>query len=631
MSRRADLARRTAYSVLSALGVLVVAALVLFTFSKATAKVPFGTASVWAYVGVVAALLTVVAALATAIQIAARHWDRTIARWILAAPLAVLVVAGVALTQPPLPMPVEFTEPQLPTTPQDVVILMDPSDPYVRFLTSQARTSPSKIAPKALHSWGTDVAFGLAVLNVRGSDTAWTLVSRPTLDRTATLKALASIRPTSKQPGAGSLDRALIDLADRRTPRARWRPGSAHTIAFVTNALPSQEPSSRALAELAQPEAIRRPSVSIWYLQKASSPLYGKWLAWTRRAGGNLGSYTGRSIFDEVAQLSLNRYYFQDFLLAEQYRPYLKFDRRERFRPLDVTKFIATEKPKLCRPRAFRPDDCERIESAPLLQGKDGFLRLGGEQQGGRDLPTDDRSSPQRMYYRVSRSGDIVNIEYWWFFRYNVSPVLGDYMCLAGLSIAEGSCFDHQGDWEGITVSLVNKDGAGTKGGFVSYTGHGWPGYRYRWETLRGQGSTAKGTHPVVYVAFGSHASYPKRCPRHCFQLDFRHPLAGFHVPLPDGQHDGTEDWQLNNAIGFFCGCLEELPSAFDGRPVSWNAFRGQWGAPACTFVLKSCTRSLGPPSPAHQPRFSDPLMSVWAAVEKPNGLVGQSLTPVRS
>jgi hypothetical protein len=631
MAGRSDVARKTAFSVGSALAVLFAGLLVLFVFAKATAEMHFGTASFWAYVGLGAALFTVVVAIATALQVIARQWGRAVARWMLVLPVAVLVAVGAGLTQQPLPVPVEFTEAPLPTTPQDVVILVDPSDPYVTALAERARSSPSEIAPSEVHSWGTDVAFGLAVLNGRAGGTAWSLVSRPTTDRAETLRALASVRPTSSAPERATLDRALFELADRNTPRIPWRKGSAHTIALVVNALPPQEPSGDALARLAQPAAIRRPSVSVWYRQKAQSAVYGKWLAWTRNAGGNLGSDTGRSMFDDVAQLSLNRYYFQDFLLAEQYRPHLKFDGHERFRPLDVTKFIAKEKPRLCRPRAFRPDDCEKVDSAPRLHGKDGYLRLGGEQRGGRDLPADDRNSPQRMYYRVSRSGVMVNIEYWWFFRYNVSPVFGDYMCLAGLSLAEGSCFDHQGDWEGITVSLVNKDGAGTSGGFVSYTGHGWPGYRYGWETLRGMGSIAKDTHPVVYVAFGSHASYPQRCRRHCTQLDFRHPIAGFHVPLPDGQHDGGADWPLNKGIGLFCGCLEELPAAFDGRPVSWNAFRGQWGAPACTFVLKSCTRSLGPPSPAHQPRFSDPLMSVWAAAEEPNGLVGQSLAPMSS
>ena len=639
MTRKAELARRTAFSVGSALAVLLAAVAVLFVFSKATAEISFGSASLWAHVGVVAALLTVVAAVATAIQVGARHWNRRIARWILAAPIAVLVAVGVALTQPPLPMPVEFTEPSLPMTPQDVLILIDPSDPYARYLIASARVNASEIAPNAMHSWGTDVAFGLAVLNGRGGRAPWSLISRPTTDRSETLRALGSIGSSSR-PATASLDRALFEIADRENPQVPWRKGSERTIAFVTYALPtdpelgrasSRNVSDAALGRLAQPAENRRPSLTVWYREKPPDDLYGKWLAWTRRAGGNLARDTGRTVFDDVAQFSLNRYYFEDFLLAEQYRPHLKFDSEERFRPLDVTKFIARKKPKLCTPRAFRPDRCDPITSAPLLHGKDGYLRLGGEQRGGRDLPADDRNSPQRMYYRVTRSGDFVNIEYWWFFRYNVSPVLGDYMCLAGLSVAEGSCFDHQGDWEGVTVSLVNTEGAGTQGGFVSYTGHGWPGYRYSWETLRGRQGIAQNTHPVVYVAFGSHASYPAPCQRRCTQLDFRHNLVGFDIRLPDGAHDGDVDWAANNALGFFCGCLEELPATFDGRPVSWNAFRGQWGAPACTFVLKSCTRSLGPPSPAHQLRFSDPLMSVWASVEAKRGLSGHSLTPMTS
>ena len=81
----------------------------------------------------------------------------------------------------------------------------------------------------------------------------------------------------------------------------------------------------------------------------------------------------------------------------------------------------------------------------------------------------------------------------------------------------------------------------------VTYYGHDW-GYRFAWQHLEAIQSTS-GDHAHVYVAFGSHASYPAKCEKtglKCKQFDFKK----YGQVLPDGRHDGEMRWYENLAVG---------------------------------------------------------------------------------
>ena len=611
---------------------LLLGGLILFTFSQVIADIPFGDGLVWANIGLLAALVTTVITLATAIQIGARRWGKKLTRSVLLAPVAGVILIVVLLSLPSPPTPVAFTEPFLPGRPHDIVVLVDPSDPAVRTLVRQASTEPDVIAPESVPLWGIDVAFGLAVLNPPGADAAWSLVLSPTPDYGRVVQGFAGLAPSAAARTSTSLALAFRDLAAPAGGRVTWREGATRTIAFVTPTLPAQVEQhggvwDAALAELGRSEVLRpdhprRSSLSVLY-DRATGTAGERWRTWTEEAAGNVAARTpGFTLFDDVAFKSLNRFFFDDISLGFTYRPRLKLHSDERFLPLNVDDFVARTKPQLCQPRQFSHDPCKTYSSAPLLYKQDGYLKLGGERRGGEDLPADPPDAKQLIYYTVTRKPGSVTIEYWWFFRYNASPVWDGVMCLAGLSVLERSCFDHQGDWEGISITLKPQRGAPPRPSFVSFYGHNWPGYRYRWKTLQRWNSIAERTHPVVYVAKGSHASYPRPCPTGCRQQDFRFSVAGIDVPLPDGEHDGLKDAPPKGCI-----CLSLLPVDFDGRPATWNAFRGNWGAPLCTFVLKACTRSLGPPSPAFQPRYGRPHRTVWASVEAP-ALTGSEPAP---
>jgi hypothetical protein len=637
MSRSARAARDVALTVTSVLAVLALGFLALFLFALLTTFLPFGSAYIWANVGVVVAILVAVATLVVATEVGGRRLGKRVRRTASLTTVAGLVVIGIILTQSPTPVVVPFTELFVPRAPHDVLVLMDPNDPWNRDRVDVARSNPKSLAPVAVNGWGTDVAFGIAVLRPPGSASPWSLVLEPTTDYARVVAALASVRPNAGGSAIRSLGPALREIAAPDLNRARWRSATPHTVVLATGELPdkaellgpgdsSSETWERTLQLLGRSALPRFPRSTFSVLwdpetnpKETTTEL---WRSWTRHANGNAAEPQDvGTFFDDAAYASLNRFFTQDFELAMRFRPHLRFDSRERFRPLDVDSFLKEEQPELCTPVQLHQDECTEpsLSNLHLAENSGGYLQLGGDERTGRDLQSDDPGSLKRLgsfgkiYYKITRREGRAYIEYWWFFRFNESPAYADYMCLAGLSIASGSCFDHQGDWEGITVSVIDTD-RGNRDAFVTYTGHNWPGgYRYHWKDLQKWGSVADGTHPVVYVARGSHASYPVECPSDCTQLDFRVEIGPREVKIPDGDHDGAKEWPPNAVTGnAFCGCLQPLPLTFDGRPVGWLAFRGQWGSAACTYVLKACTRTLGPHSPAYQARYGKPFESSW-------------------
>jgi hypothetical protein len=666
MSRAPRLARNIAISATSVLLVLLGGFVVLFAFALLTTVVPFGSAYVWANIGVIVSLAVVVLTLVVAIEVVARRWGKRVARTASIPVVAGLLVVGIVLTQKPPPPVQPFTAFFLRQAPHDVLLLVDPNDPTVRGLINGVRSSPKEWEPTEVGTWGTNVRIGVAVLRPPGIGAPWRLVHPPTSDYGDLFVALGSIEPNPGGRATRSIGPALSQLAPRRGGGLPWSKRRPHTIVLVVGKLPTEaelvgrtgftaDDWDRTLDVIARSATggLKRSGLSvIWDPTVAQTAQAEKrWRTWAWTARGNAGE-PEMGFFDFAAFASLNRYFKQDRELALTYRPHLLFDSEERFRPKDVTRFLAEEQPNLCEPEQLRRDDCpskrveglikelvvrqggEYNENDPSyvlyrlhLANKKSYFELGGDERTGRDLEPDDRGSLERkgslgkIYYRVTRHGDRAYIEYWWFFRFNESPVYADYMCLAGLSIASGSCFDHQGDWEGITVSVPDKEDAKPEEALVTYTGHHWPGYTYKWPDLVGLGSVADGTHPRVYVANGSHASYPTPCDADCTQLDYRIKIGRWkfkwELEVPDGAHDGTKPWPPNaRGSNENCACLEPLPVDFSGRPAHWLKYQGKWGSAACTYILKACTRTLGPHSPAYQGRYGSPFKFEMGSLE---------------
>ena len=152
-------------------------------------------------------------------------------------------------------------------------------------------------------------------------------------------------------------------------------------------------------------------------------------------------------------------------------------------------------------------------------------------------------------------------------------------MCGAGLVIPEITCFDHQSDWEGVTVVV---DATKHEPVEIHYAAHDHV-VSVPWSLVSREGGK-----PLVYVARGTHAAYPKPCSkRFCSASLFE-----------DNPHDGYYTWPETACTA---QCVTEFPRPDDGGPAaSWNAFSGEWGSAVCVAKVY-CKRAHAPKAPAQQ------------------------------
>jgi hypothetical protein len=180
--------------------------------------------------------------------------------------------------------------------------------------------------------------------------------------------------------------------------------------------------------------------------------------------------------------------------LAHEFRPHLRYDSTETYRPLDVDKFFAEQNDQL-QPlhQACSTSGCGPLTSTTDLAGKD-WIDIAGDgnadnyyspysvcTQGGlRDCDAGIRSV---IYYWNTSPTESASYytDYWIFYRYNDWP--------------GGIGGDHEGDWESVTIadSATNP----YTFDFASFSQHGhW--YSYLRENLScdGQGPGSCGTTP---------------------------------------------------------------------------------------------------------------------------------------
>lgn len=161
------------------------------------------------------------------------------------------------------------------------------------------------------------------------------------------------------------------------------------------------------------------------------------------------------------------------------------------------------------------------------------------------------------VFYRRT----VNSIEYWIFYGYDPKP-----------NVAAEGLLGHEGDWENIEVVFEN--GFANDPTKVIYNGHGCETGVTDWEQGRGHyplglfhgtnaGSVERTlTHPHVYVAKGSHASYP----RGDVFVDTETFTSGF-CEAPRGLFDETSDQLAGTVID-----VVEV----DQR--SWSTYAGGWG-----------------------------------------------------
>jgi hypothetical protein len=283
-----------------------------------------------------------------------------------------------------------------------------------------------------------------------------------------------------------------------------------------------------------------------------------------------------------------------DPYLAHKFRPHIRYDSGETYRPLDADQFFGERddqgQPLHSACNAFQQTCWPLASKADLPFSPDGYIDVAGDgnadnyhspydactENGRRDCDTGPRSA---IYYWLTTPAESTAYyhDYWIFYRYN------DWPFVAAL---EGS--DHEGDWESVTIAGLSTNPATFD--FASFSQHGrW--FSYLRENLScsgvGPGSCGTTASPTgervdVYVSKGSHANYADQCDEDIFTNCSRNDDVG--LPIADGSRNGEALWGNDSEPD----ALLPLPTPADAS--TWTAYPGDWGAPP----------EFGPNGPAH-------------------------------
>jgi hypothetical protein len=234
--------------------------------------------------------------------------------------------------------------------------------------------------------------------------------------------------------------------------------------------------------------------------------------------------------------------------LARAYAPLLRLGSGEPYRPLRLEDYVGAASLHGGSPPSGALQQAHpTLFSLPTVSGRT-YLDVAGAEP---TSPAAYRTVQQRLqaasprpgvYWHVARqpSRGRIAIEYWFLYLYN------DF-------------YDrHEADWEGVTVFL---DGTTPLG--VSYSAH----QGRRWSTWANQ--AASGTHPIVYVARGSHANYATPGTysiRVCWTLYGRHCTSTPHVDTATGTG------------------AQLAPAGYDLQELGGAAYTGSWGSG--TYIL---------------------------------------------
>jgi len=191
---------------------------------------------------------------------------------------------------------------------------------------------------------------------------------------------------------------------------------------------------------------------------------------------------------------------------------------------------------------------------------------------------------PASIYATSFRTSTRTVLEYWLFYPfdlYSTTDPPGEFWQ------------DHEGDWEAVAVVLDAKQ----KPLLVATSRH-CGGARRAWARV-----TRRGTHPVVYVALGSHANYfgPGEFPHEhrCWPKVALAVFKAYGEPVNDHAADGPE---ITPAV---------VPVTATSPP--WMAFPGAWGETQYVHFPNNAPFAfgLGPTGPAFHPLWRKPLATV--------------------
>jgi hypothetical protein len=496
-----------------------------------------------------------------------------------------------------------------------------------------------------------DVTYSIGY--AAGDGVHWTLLNDRARD--AALQALADgdqRPPQNGQPTARpEADHVLLLYVDG-TPPVVADPASLPSLAGSKGEVAHWRGVTR---DVASQVGGRLPTFAL--LQTTSKDRLDRWKSFARPNGPvSVQALESQTATDAAVRLAVAAPTAQqDFALALQYRPILLFDMNETApRPLSITALFNEKRVRLCHDQGVAKTTCgEPLTNPELLESGGTHLRLDLPKpevlkdlarEEARQIPStagsmvetgkaaamlpeglppsgnvplaesESVASRSAIYVHpvsVSREGkELLYLDYWWYLPYNPVRLGGGALCGAGLVIAGITCQNHESDWEGVTV-VIDRTSSVPQPVAVQYAQHSnvvrysWPLLQERWarneevqERLTGLSDAS--SRPLVFVAVGTHASYPVPCTNDCRQF----PDPG----LPEERHRGNLPWSGNDTSA--CGvssCLQELPTHDGGRePALWNGYDGSWGQLHC-FLTYYCDSGPPPQSPGHQRRYEHP------------------------
>lgn len=382
-------------------------------------------------------------------------------------------------------------------------------------------------------------------------------------------------------------------------PRGTWR-GVTAVDRVDLAARGDAAAEARAVAESLERQRVRNDAKSRW-LQLASVLMAAAVLGVVAQA---LAFTLGSDVRDQriaaagplpgLAAVPLDAAQQAD--LARRYAPIVWLHSREEYQPIRVASFLKGSRLTWRTRRGRERQVAKRgtVSARRLGRGCDqGCYEVGGwlapeltrpffQRDRPRDLDVKrgfalDVANPLRagertrvpMLYElgVRKASDELRITYWFFYAFSV-PYLA--FREGGRSVVPVS---HEGDWENVDVVLGLANAAPRR---VEFYGHGRP-LRVAWSDVERTGGGR--THPVVYSARNSHASYPTPAPRRT--EDNTLCLGGTRVCSVELRDRGTRwaPWERSGGL-------------VDARTQPWYGYGGAWGKAG---EVADATGPLGP------------------------------------
>lgn len=254
--------------------------------------------------------------------------------------------------------------------------------------------------------------------------------------------------------------------------------------------------------------------------------------------------------------------------VAQRFRPVWLFDSSEPWRPLNIPAFFESDRPLACAPGG----GCVAASSPSQLSAAGGRLDIPGR-VGDRTtyrsaapgcagaLADCDAGPSSGAYVNRSRFGAYTYLDYWVYYRFNSAPA--------------APFFDHESDWEGVTIAYPTRDPDPQTFDFAAFAAH-----EGTWRYLRDVlvcGVPASGPCQRVnaYVANGTHATYPQPCslrlPNLCWQ-------TGTH--LIEKGFDGARPWGANDDPSVLKAFPDPASSPWVNWPGNWSSERGNVHSP---------------------------------------------------